>query len=103
MNRLVRNGFVQRKEVLLNMLLISGNKNIIRINESDIQYFAKKLKMFVKYYYDHIYIEDDSVFEKLHVLDNIAEILLNKQYSEVFDDNIVIEYDKIDVLFEVPF
>lgn len=87
------------------MILMDFNKK--KIYEKDIQYYAHSLKDFVKVYRDHIYIDNDKDFHYLEILDNFADLLLQKRYSELFDDDVEIIYEDAEIIdyskYEAPF
>lgn len=78
-------------------------KKILR--DEDLQDLAHDLECFVKTYYEDLYItddKDDDAFIKLKELQNIAQMLRQKRYDELFDKDISVEFDP-HMYMSVPF
>ena len=56
-----------------------------KIPENNLQELGKRLKIFVNTYVKHIYIKDPKHLQILREIDHIADLILTKQYSQLFD------------------
>ena len=83
-------------------ILIDPNSDRIVLNIKEIDEFAHALKKYVDTYYTNIYIVDKEQIKRLERLDKIADALLQRRFTEIFESNVDIEYDGR-LLYEIPF
>ena len=67
-------------------------KSTYTIYDEDLISLGKHLKEFVNVYLKHIYVSDPINGEILRRLDTIAELLINRQYDQLFDNSVIIDY-----------
>lgn len=68
-------------------------KSTYTIYDEDLISLGKHLKEFVNVYLKHIYVSDPIHGEILRRLDTIAELLINRQYDQLFDNSVIIDYN----------
>lgn len=63
-----------------------SSKEENKIPEGNLLELGKRLKIFVNVYIKHIYIKDPNHLIILRQIDHIADLILTKQYYQLFDN-----------------
>ena len=64
-----------------------------RVSERELHELADNLNKFLKTYIKHIYVEDPKQIELINTLSNIVMYIKTRQYNQIFDNVLVIDYD----------
>jgi len=64
-----------------------------KVSERELHELANNLNKFLTTYIKHIYVEDPKQIELINTLSNIVMYIKTRQYNQIFDNVLVIDYD----------
>jgi len=64
-----------------------------KVSERELHELADNLNKFLTTYIKHIYVEDPKQIELINTLSNIVMYIKTRQYNQIFDNVLVIDYD----------